>query len=48
LEDAWHDWIDGDELKRINGAEKDYYETLSPPYEPRNSRLETVEELLLI
>lgn len=48
LEDAWEDWIDRDELKRANGAEKDYYETLSPPYEPRNSRLETVEELLLI
>jgi len=48
LEDAWHDWTDRDELKRINGAEKDYYETLSPPYEPRNDPLETVEELLLI
>jgi general secretion pathway protein K len=48
LEDAWEDWIDRDELKRANGAEKDYYETLPIPYEPRNSRLETVEELLLI
>jgi general secretion pathway protein K len=48
LLDAWQDWIDKDDLKRVNGAEKDYYETLSPPYEPRNSRIETVEELLLI
>ena len=48
LEDAWEDWIDRDEMKRANGAEKEYYETLSPPYEPRNSRLEVVEELLLL
>lgn len=48
LLDAWEDWIDSDDLKRTNGAEKDYYETLSPPYEPRNSQIETVEELLLI
>ena len=48
LLDAWEDWIDQDDLKRTNGAEKDYYETLSPPYEPRNSQIETVEELLLI
>jgi general secretion pathway protein K len=48
LEDVWQDWIDRDEFKRANGAEKDYYETLSPPYEPRNSRLETVEEFLLM
>lgn len=49
LLDARQDWIDPDDLKRANGAEKDYYETLSPPYEPRNAPpIETVEELLLI
>jgi general secretion pathway protein K len=48
LLDAWKDWSDPDDLKRTNGAEKDYYETLSPPYEPRNATIETVEELLLI
>lgn len=48
LLDAWEDWIDPDDLKRTNGAEKDYYETLSPPYEPRNAQIETVGELLLI
>jgi general secretion pathway protein K len=52
LKDAWNDWLDEDDDKRLNGAEKDYYETLSPPYEPRNDRrarnIETVEELLLI
>lgn len=48
LEDAWQDWIDRDDFKRANGAEKDYYETLNPAYTPRNDHLETVEELLLI
>ncbi|HDN27438.1 MAG TPA: hypothetical protein ENG03_10150 [Thioploca sp.] len=48
LEEPWQDWIDRDDLKHLNGAEKDYYEELDPPYEPRNGRLETVEELLLI
>jgi general secretion pathway protein K len=48
LEDSWNDWIDKDDFERVNGAEKKYYKTLSPPYEPRNFRLETVEELLLI
>jgi general secretion pathway protein K len=48
LSDAWQDWTDNNDLKRLNGAEKDYYETLSPPYEPRNAPIETVEELLLI
>jgi len=49
LLDAWRDWKDRDELKRVNGAEKeDYYEKLEIPYEPRNGSLETVGELLLI
>ncbi|MCK5878096.1 MAG: general secretion pathway protein GspK, partial [Candidatus Marithrix sp.] len=48
LLNAWKDWIDRDDLELLDGAEKKYYETLSPPYEPRNFPLETVEELLLI
>lgn len=48
LEDAWLDWIDRDDLKRANGAEKDYYEKLKVPYQPRNAILETVEELHFI
>ena len=48
LLDAWQDWLDGDDLKRLNGAEAKYYEDLAPPYKPRNARLESVEELLLI
>ena len=49
LVDSWDDWLDLDDLKQVNGAEKDYYETLPTPYEPRNSeKIETVEEFLLI
>ncbi len=48
LLDAWQDWIDNDELKRLNGAENEYYEELKPPYRPRNAMVETTEEILLI
>lgn len=45
---AWSDWRDLNDLAGPNGAERDYYESLDPPYQPRNGNLETVEELLLI
>lgn len=46
---AWGDWIDLNDLAGINGAEKDYYQSLDPPYSPRNnSELDSVEELRLI
>jgi general secretion pathway protein K len=48
LMDAWQDWIDPDDLERLNGAESTYYQDLENPYEPRQGLLETVEELLLI
>lgn len=48
LVQCWEDWLDNDDLSRLNGAEKDYYLTLDPPYEPRNALPETVEELRLI
>ncbi|UCG31984.1 MAG: general secretion pathway protein GspK [Phycisphaerales bacterium] len=48
LVDAFLDWRDGDGDVRPAGAEKEYYEALRPPYEPRNGRLETVEELLMV
>ncbi len=48
LYDAWLDWQDADDLTRLNGAEKDFYEKQKPPYTPRNGEVETVEELLLI
>jgi general secretion pathway protein K len=48
LLDAWQDWIDDDNLKKLNGAEKSYYNKLQPPYSPRNSALQSVNELNLI
>jgi general secretion pathway protein K len=46
--DSIIDWIDGDDLHRLNGAESDYYLSLSPPYRAKNAPLDRVEELLLI
>lgn len=50
LLDAWTDWTDLNELvSPPSGAEREYYESLDPPYEPRNNpELDTVEEILLI
>lgn len=45
---AWSDWLDLNDLTGPNGAERDYYLGLDPPYLPRNGAFETVEELLLI
>jgi general secretion pathway protein K len=35
-------------LTRLNGAESDYYQSLSPPYRAKNAPLDRVQELLLI
>jgi len=48
IADAIMDWIDEDDEPREFGAEFDYYQTLQPPYAPKNGPLETVEELLLV
>lgn len=49
LVEAWSDWTDLNDQPGINGAERDYYESLDPPYSPRNnSELDSVEELRLI
>lgn len=46
---AWMDWTDLNDLQDLNGAEREYYETLDPPYVPRNNaELDTVEEILHI
>lgn len=46
---AWSDWTDPNDSATVNGAERDYYESLDPPYLPRNSpQLESVDEILLI
>lgn len=46
--DSIMDWLDKDDLHKINGAEDDYYQSLSPPYECKDGPFDTVEELLLV
>jgi len=48
LADSILDWIDGDDLHRLNGAETDYYNELPIPYHAKNAPLDHIEELLLI
>jgi general secretion pathway protein K len=48
LVDSILDWIDPDQLHRINGAENDYYESLSSPYSAKNGLFDSVEELLWV
>jgi len=42
------DWLDPDDTPRSDGAEEDYYQSLSPPYHCKNGPLDSVEELLLV
>ena len=46
--DSILDWKDADDLHRLNGAETDYYLSLSKPYKARNADFETPEELILV
>lgn len=48
LVDSLLDWVDQDELSRLNGAESDFYERLDPPYKSKNRMIDTVDELALI
>jgi general secretion pathway protein K len=48
LVDSIMDWRDADDLHRANGAENDYYASLSPAYAAKNGLLDTVEDLLWI
>ena len=48
IADSILDWIDADSLHRLNGAEDDYYMSLSPPYRAKNGPLDSIEELRLI
>lgn len=48
IADCILDYLDEDDEPRAFGAEYDYYNTLDPPYNPKNGPLETVEELLLV
>jgi len=46
--DSILDWIDQDDLTRINGAEKLWYSSQGFNYEPRNYQIQNKEELKLI
>jgi general secretion pathway protein K len=48
LLDALTDWRDTDDNPHPAGAENPYYRKLKPPYEARNGKLSTVEELRLV
>ncbi len=48
LTDSIMDWRDDDDLHRLNGAESDYYRTLSPPYTAKNGPFDSVEDLLWV
>jgi hypothetical protein len=42
------DWIDRDNITRVNGAESDYYQSLTPPYYAKNGPIDDLSELLLV
>ncbi len=46
--DSILDWKDADDLRRLNGAESDYYMSLPNTYKAKNEKLDTLEELLLV
>jgi general secretion pathway protein K len=46
--DGIRDWVDPDDNTHINGAESDFYQGLTPPYNAKNGPLDDVSELLLI
>lgn len=48
LVDSILDWRDEDRLHRLNGAEDDYYLSLSPSYTARNGPFDLVEDLLWV
>ena len=48
LVDVLLDWVDENDAPHAGGAESSYYLTLKPPYQAKNARLETFEELALL
>lgn len=46
--DSFLDWTDKDDLSRLSGAEKDYYERERLPYIPRNYAIQYVDEIRFI
>lgn len=48
LADTIIDWVDIDDSRFPYGAESEYYNTLSPPYEVKNAAMDSINELLMI
>ncbi|OPY03785.1 MAG: General secretion pathway protein K [Syntrophorhabdus sp. PtaB.Bin184] len=46
--DSILDWTDKDDLRRLNGAEDEYYLALPVPYRAKNRPFDAIEELLLV
>ena len=46
--DSLQDWTDRDSLHRLNGAEKDMYEELTPPYTPHYNKIIHPAEFFLV
>jgi general secretion pathway protein K len=42
------DWIDPDDSTHVQGAEKEFYQSLRPPYSAKNGPIDDLSELLLI
>lgn len=48
ISDSILDWIDKDDLHRLNGAEDEFYLALPMPYKAKNGTFDVMEELLLV
>lgn len=48
IADSILDWIDANKNHRLNGAENDFYQNLTPPYFAKNASIENLNELLKI
>ena len=48
VSDSILDWIDPDDGTRPAGAESDYYQGLTPPYDAKNAPMDDISELLLV
>lgn len=48
LADCLLDWMDDDDLRRLNGFDGDDYRNLNPPYSPANKPIKSWDELPLV
>jgi len=48
VSDSILDWIDADDATRPAGAESDFYQGMTPPYDAKNAPMDDISELLLV